>query len=303
VETGGLTGSSALEGAMKKRGAFVQGLTVVNAATDRRGAHKENIFIALDKEGRPLGSCFIYPFFDQDIEPEHPLNLYLHLQAEGNRDSRESVKDVLLEHALQRAAEIKHQEEQTKTRVYACFFKHQQEEIAYFLRRGFVHDEGMHILERHESAPLPHVEVPEKVTIHSWKMETQAEQRQFIDTHRRIFPRHPYTTRVLQELVSLPGWNNFTAWSDTEIAGNIMVFIRRDDNSIGYIEDLFVQRPWRRRGIAKYLLYTAIAYFQNIGIHRVQLELWSANKHAFQLYRAFGFSVVDEMEIAVGRYV
>jgi len=282
----------------------MESLIVVNADTDKRGAQKENIFIALDRNGESLGSCFIYPFFDEDIEPEHPHNLYLHLHAERGKDVSEPVKDVLLEHALRRATEIKSEAEQTRTRIYACFLKHQQEEIAYFLRRGFTHDEGMYILDRHESAEMPHVEVPKKVTIQSWKMKTDVEQHQFIETHRKIFPRHPYNTPRLQELMSLPGWNNFTAWSDSEIAGNIMVFIKRENNNaIGYIEDLFVQKQWRKRGIAKYLLYIALTYFQNIGIHYVQLELWSANKPAFHLYRLFGFSPIDETEIAVGRYV
>ena len=82
-----------------------------------------------------------------------------------------------------------------------------------------------------------------------------------------------------------------------------MVFIKRDDDTVGYIEDLFVQKQWRKRGIGKYLLTTALTHFQNIGIHRVQLEAWSANPPAFQLYREFGFSQIDETEIAVGRYV
>ena len=282
----------------------MQNLTVINADTDQRGAQKENVFIALDRNGQPLGSLFIYPFFDADLEPEHPHNLYLHLHTERTKDAGEPVKDVLLEHALRRAVEIKHQAQQKKTRVYACFLKHQQDKIAYFLQRGFTHDEGMYILDRHESAEMPHVKAPKEITIQSWKMETEAEQHQFIETHRKIFSRHPYTTASLQKLMALPGWNNFTAWSHTEIAGNIMVFIKRDNNNaIGYIEDLFVQKHWRKRGIAKYLLYTALTHFQNIGLHHVQLEMWSANKPASQLYRLFGFSPIDETEIAVGRYV
>jgi GNAT superfamily N-acetyltransferase len=278
-------------------------LVVVNAETDRRGARKEDIFIALDGKGTPLGSLLIYPFFAYDTEPEHPHNLYLHMQAERGKDLSGPVKDALLENALRRAAEIKNEARQTKTRVYACFFKHQHDEIAYFLRRGFVHDEGMYILERHESATLPPVGVPEEVAIQPWEMETITEQRQFIDTHRRIFPRHPYNLQRLQDLRSLPGWNNFTAFSGDEIAGNIMVFIRPDDNTVGYVEDLFVQKQWRRRGIGGCLLSTALAYFDTVGIQRVQLELWSANKPAFHLYRRFGFSQIDETEIAVGRYV
>jgi ribosomal protein S18 acetylase RimI-like enzyme len=282
----------------------MQGVVVVNADTDQRGTQKENIFLALDRHGERLGSALIYPFFDPDIEPEHPHNLYLHLQAEGDRADREALKDLLLAHALRRAKEIKHEAEQPKTRIYACFFKHQEEETAYFLRQGFVHDEGMLILERHEPSELPHAEAPGGVTIQSWRVGTHAEQQRFIETHRTVFPRHPYTPQRLGELMSLPGWHNFAAWRDTDLVGNIMVLTERESgDTMGCIEDLFVQKPWRQQGIGRALLCIALQHFRNAGIRRVRLELWSANKVAWHLYRGFGFLTIDETEIAVGRYV
>lgn len=278
-------------------------LTVVHADADKRGAQKENIVIALDARGQPVGSLFIYPFFAHDTEPEHPHNLYLHFQSERGTDLTEVVRDVLLDRGLHRAAEIKREAGQAKTRAYACFFKHQQEEIDYFLRRGFVHDEGMYILERHASADLPGVKLPRGVRIESWRMETEAEQRRFIETHRRVFPRHPYRIESLRELMSLPEWHNFTAFRGAEISGNIMLFAQGGTNPVGTVEDLFVQKRWRRRGIGKCLLHRALTHFQNIGIHCVQLQMWSANTPALHLYRMFGFSEIDEIEIAVGRYV
>jgi ribosomal protein S18 acetylase RimI-like enzyme len=104
-------------------------------------------------------------------------------------------------------------------------------------------------------------------------------------------------------LKSKPGWQNYTAFSGIEITGNVMLFIKSMHDSIGWIEDLFVHRNWRKRGIGKYLLHTALDQFQQIDIQRVQLEAWSANKPALNLYYAFGFAQVDEIEIAVGRYI
>ena len=269
-----------------------------------RGAKRENTLIALDQKGEPLGSLFLYPFFDQVVARKHPLNLYLHLQVEERAEESEPVKDQLLEHALRRATEIKREEGQDRARVYACFFEHQQDEIDYFLRRGFGHDEGMLLLERRESAELPQVETPQEITVQPWKMETEAEQRRFIEAHRTVFPRHPYSVKRLQELMALPGWSNFTAWHGSEIAGNIMVYQEgAGGDRVGRIEDLFVPSPWRKRGIARVLLHVALGRFQNQGIHRVQLEMWSANEPAFHLYRGFGFSAIEETEIAVGRYV
>jgi GNAT superfamily N-acetyltransferase len=282
----------------------MSGVVVVNAAKDQRNTERENIFLALDSDGEQLGSAHLYPFLDADIEPEHPHNVYLHLQAEGEPDDPEAIKDLLLEHALRRAEEMKREAGQPKTRIYACFFKHQQEEMAYFLRRGFVHDEGMLVLERQEPADLPQVGAPAGITIQSWRIETDVDQRRFIETHRTIFPRHPYTARRLRELMSWPGWHDFAAWSGTDLAGNIMVFTNRDnEGTTGFIEDLFVQKPWRQQGIGGALLSVALQHFQNAGVGCVQLELWSANKAAWHLYRAFGFSAVAETEVAVGRYV
>jgi GNAT superfamily N-acetyltransferase len=279
-------------------------VAIVNADADQRGAQRENIFLAMDSHGELLGSAYLYPFLDPNIEPEHPHNLYFHLQAEGDPADRAALKDLLLEHALRRAKEIKQEAKQPKTRIYACFFKHQQEEIAYFLQRGFVHDEGMLILERQEPADLPQVGAPAGITIQSWGIETDAEMRQFIETHRTIFPRHPYTARRLRELMSWPGWYDIAAWSATDLAGNIMLFTKGDNGgTMGCIEDLFVQKRWRQRGIGSALLSAALQHFRNAGIDRVQLELWSANKAAWHLYRVFGFSALDETEVAVGWYV
>lgn len=278
-------------------------LTVVRAKVDSYGAQKENILIALDENSEVLGSVCIYPFFAYDTEPEHPHNLYIHFRAERGQYLDEPVKDVLLENALRRAAEVKSQAGQVKTRVYACFFEYQKAEIAYFVSRGFIHDESMYILERENGREFPYLQALEGITIKSWRMNAESEQKLFIETHREIFPRHPYTPESLHKLKMLPGWNDYVAMSDTKIAGNIMVYFKDENNGIGYIEDLFVQAKWRRRGIAKNLVATALRYFQDAGINRVQLEGWSANKAAMELYGEFDFKPIRETEIAVGRYV
>lgn len=278
-------------------------IIVVQSDVDQRGAKRENIFKATNAENETIGTIYIYPFFAYDTEPEHPHNLFLSFQSEVGKEFNNSIKDKLLERALQRALEIKRETKQLKTRVYACFFAHQTDEITYFLNRGFIHDEGMYILERQNNTDFPSVEIPRGIVIRSWKMEAESEQQKFIAAHRKIFPRHPYTIRRLQELMLLPGWDNFTAFINGEIAGNTMVYIRNESDPIGYIEDMFVERIWRRKGIAKRLLAATLDYFQDHGINRVQLEMWSANKAAYSLYQSFAFKKIDETEIALGKYV
>ena len=180
-------------------------LVVASADTNMHGANKKNIFIARNQNGEKFGLALIYPFFDYDLEPEHPHNLYLHLHVEQERDEKNAIKDMLLKKAIQRATEIKAEEKQSKTRLYACFLKHQQEEINYFLERGFIHDEGMQILERYEQTDLLPLSKTRGLTVQSWKMETETEQERFIETHREVFPRHPYNTESLQKIRSQYG--------------------------------------------------------------------------------------------------
>ncbi|MBN1250416.1 MAG: GNAT family N-acetyltransferase [Anaerolineae bacterium] len=290
-------------GSLPERNDTIETINITNAETDAHGAKKENTFIALNQDGGYLGSLRIYPFYDEDIEPEHPHNLYLHLHSPEGQEMSPAARDPLLAQALRRAKEIKREAQQTKTRVYACLLKQQQEEIAYFLRRGFTHDEEMYILERYAAeAPRP-ADAPQGTAIQVWSMATPADQHRFIEVHRTVFPRHPYSTESLRELQSLPDWRNYTAFDEDEIVGNIMVYVQRDGAGIGYIEDLFVLKPWRQRGLGRCLVTTALVYFHSIGVDRVRLEVWSANRPALHLCGALGFSAIDETEIAVGRYV
>jgi GNAT superfamily N-acetyltransferase len=278
-------------------------MIVINPNADQHGARKENVFIVLDGNGVYAGSLLIYPYFAYDMEPEHPHNLFLYLHSPPGQILSETVKDLLLDKALIRAEEIKKEDGQTRTRVYTSFIKDNQERIDYFLQRGFLQDESMLILERPGDMVLPDVVTPVDVRIQRWEMDTAAEEQHFINEHKKIFPRHPYSHESLQALKSKPGWQNYTAFRGTEIAGNVMLFTKSTQDSIGWIEDLFVHKDWRKCGIGKDLLYTALVQFQQIDIQRVQLEVWSANKPALNLYYAFGFAQVDETEIAVGRYI
>ena len=278
-------------------------LFVINAEDDKYGAQKENVLIAFDENRDIQGVLCIYPFFAYDTEPEHPHNLYLHFHSKESNRLVESVKDTLLEHGLQRAKEIKHEAGQEKTRAYACFFEHQKDDISYFESRGFKHDEGMYILERNSVEGIPNLEIPDGIEFEMWRMDTEEEQQKFIETHRKIFPRHPYSIQKMQELKMLLGWNNFTGFHGREIIGNIMVYVENTKDGIGHIEDLFVQKNWRRQGVAKMLLAMALKYFREQNIYRIQLEMWSANKAALGLYQAYGFEKIRETDIAVGIYV
>ena len=162
----------------------------------------------------------------------------------------------------------------------------------------------MYILERRTGTPLPTVDAPPGITIRPWYLETDSEKERFIETHRLVFPRHPYSIPKLEQLASQPGWCNFTAWHQDAVAGNIMVFTRQDASErIGVIEDLFVLENYRRKGIGRVLLQAALVYLLSVDLQTIRLEMWSTNQLAFKLYQSYGFKVVAQTELAVGRFV
>ena len=61
----------------------------------------------------------------------------------------------------------------------------------------------------------------------------------------------------------------------------------------GFVEDLFVQPPYRGRGAGKRLLETLIGESTRLGVRALHLEVGRDNQRARRLYRARGFKDND----------
>ena len=58
---------------------------------------------------------------------------------------------------------------------------------------------------------------------------------------------------------------------------------------VGYLEGIYVEPGFRRRGLARLLLSRAIAYARAAGAFCMTLEVRESNTPAIALYRSFGF--------------
>ncbi len=59
-----------------------------------------------------------------------------------------------------------------------------------------------------------------------------------------------------------------------------------------YIDDIFVEESFRRRGIAKKLAEKVISEAKTFGAERVDLTVWEFNKSARELYEVLGFTTM-----------
>jgi mycothiol synthase len=83
----------------------------------------------------------------------------------------------------------------------------------------------------------------------------------------------------------------FIARDGDEIAGVALCRLHAGETGVGYVNDLAVRRPWRRRGIALALLRHAFDEFRRRGCHAVTLGVDAENTTgAVRLYERAGMT-------------
>ena len=86
----------------------------------------------------------------------------------------------------------------------------------------------------------------------------------------------------------------FLAFDGDQLAGAILCEYQKDMN-LGWVGQLAVRRPWRRKGLGNALLLHAFAEFYRRGIHKVGLGVDSQNlTGATRLYEKVGMHVALE---------
>ncbi len=89
------------------------------------------------------------------------------------------------------------------------------------------------------------------------------------------------------------------AWEGAEVAGMVLNRLDREQNEQyrrqrGYTQDVFVRRPWRRRGLARALLVQSIRMFRDMGMEETALGVDTQNPSgALGLYESLGYREVQ----------
>lgn len=89
------------------------------------------------------------------------------------------------------------------------------------------------------------------------------------------------------------------AWDGDEVAGGVLTWIYASENEAfgvrrGWLEHIFVRRPWRKRGLATALIASALAALRERGMTEAMLGVDADNlTGALRLYERLGFTVKD----------
>lgn len=139
---------------------------------------------------------------------------------------------------------------------------------------------------------VPELKLQEGLSFSLWKMESSSEEQYYLDIEAEIWPDTPLGMNRLSEYKGKNLWTSMVVRQSDTIVGGLMALQEEQ----GVIEDVFVREPWRKRGIAQFLLTQALTYLKANHLHDANLMVLTTNHSALSLYESVGFSV-DKEEI------
>ncbi len=106
---------------------------------------------------------------------------------------------------------------------------------------------------------------------------------------------HPWTLRNFEDAFAA-GYLGLAAWEGSQMRGFTLLMRALDEVEL---LDVAVAPEFRRQGVARTLLRSAITQVRGIGCAAMHLEVRASNDGARALYRAEGF---EEIGLRVGYY-
>ncbi len=153
-------------------------------------------------------------------------------------------------------------------------------------RKGFRNLNSLYTMARNLNSPIPELPLAENLHFMLWKLETAYEEHKYLELDAEVWPDTPLGSKRLSEYKQFPLWTTMVVREGDTIVGSLMVWKK---GSHGFIENVFVRQPWRKRGIAKYLLSKALTYLKDNGLETAQLMVLTSNESALSLYESVDF--------------
>lgn len=264
------------------------------------GKDKHEI-IVIDKEDNILGKGYIYDFIASEIYDIDRVNFFIGTEVE-KEDRDCSIKRFIVEDLITRAKEQRRKYPEHDARVYHCCLADDKESIEFYSKiEGFRHDEGMRVI----SCDLNNFESPYKLSmeyeIREDSLNSDEEIQSFIDEHSKVFRSIPYNIEKIRKLKDQEGFKNIAIYDKGQMIANILLMVEEESGiKYGCLEDLFVSKGFRNRGIAEYLVSRGLEYFKSRGLKESRLEVWSSNMRAGNLYYKLGYRFMKETESSIG---
>ncbi len=263
----------------------------------------DNILCAVDSAGTLVGHAMVYP---SHVHPQLGVwMLWLDLRVDPDYAPADQLRDRLLERIQVRAREIQAGLDR-RAMLYATYLSEGGASLAYLRSRGFELVERIYQMQRDLSKPVPDYPQPEGAEVRDWRMETEEEQRRYLEAYDASFENESKPLERLQHFMGWSAWapgTTFTAFVDDRVVGSVMVYyepdLEQNEERVGYTEYVFVRPGWRRQGLARHLVTRGLHFLKERGLAYARLEVAAHNEGAVGLYRSLGYERLHE-EITLG---
>lgn len=266
----------------------------------------QNVFCAFDESGKLVGYAPLYPALMQDAS-SLPHTLWAEIKTDPACGAPNEIKDQLFERLLLRAREVTRELPGHPVHLTFQYFTSESASIDYVTSKGCRYTESVFTMRRDLSKEIPSAQPSGEIRICSWRMESEAEQQQYIRARNECFPEAPAELEEWQYFMQSPYWSvgtTFAAFDGDELVGNVAVFWNEAENqntgnNFGFTENIFVRPPWRGKNIARRLINAGLAYLKEHGLDEAHLEVHAKNESALHLYVDLGYEVLRESRFYV----
>ena len=178
----------------------------------------------------------------------------------------------------------------------------QRADVAHLLKKnGYKEVRWVYEMVRSIDEPLPEVSLPKELEV---RPVPKNRYRDLFNAQNEAFRDHwghvEATEEGYQRFLSEPTFNPSlwkVAWDQDQVAGMVLNYVHEEENleyqrKRGYTENISVRHPYRRQGLARYLLVSSIKMFQEMGMKETALGVDTQNQHqALSLYEGVGYKV------------
>ncbi len=178
-----------------------------------------------------------------------------------------------------------------------------KKQLNFFIKNNYTPVRYYSLMVRPIEKPLGKYPLPEGIEIKPAKPEDyrkiwEANVEAFMDHWGITQRREEHYQNWLRNPQFQPNlWK--VAWQGEEVCAMVENYIDANTNTglnikRGYLEGIFVRRPWRKRGLAKAIIAESIRMFKDIGMTETALGVDTENlSGALRLYTALGYEVVE----------
>jgi ribosomal protein S18 acetylase RimI-like enzyme len=259
-------------------------------------------FGAFDSNGRLVGFGSILPD-SRGKGNGNPLHLIqAELRVSPDSPKGQAVRSALLDSLMQRAEELVGSQVSPSAQVVFQYSSSEVEDIRFLREHDFVHTESLYRLVRDLTLPIPDALAVPGMKVIPCRMESEAEQRAYVDARNQVFPDSRITLEDWQRFIQTPPGQVGTclaAFDGDDLAGSVMLFWDEEQNrskhkQAGLTEFLFVLPRWRGLGLGSYLLTQGLLFLKKQGFLEARLEVRAADIAALGLYNKLGYQVERE---------